>query len=81
MKLINVLKSLLVVSALCATFAGSALAAVAAPLGCRDAQCLGGGLHCADLPNGIKCYTLIIIEVPTNPTPVQPAPGGPIALE
>lgn len=73
MKLINVLKSVLVVSALCATFAGSAMAAAA--IGCRDAQCLGGGLQCADLPNGVKCYTLIVIEVPGNPTP---APGGPV---
>lgn len=34
---------------------------------CRDAGCIGGNSLCADLSNGTRCYTTIIIEIDEAP--------------
>jgi hypothetical protein len=47
----------------------SKLACAAAVGNCRDAGCIGGNSLCADLSNGTRCYTTIIIIV----EPKEPA--------
>ena len=53
------------VSANCA----SAATAVPADPTCPGVGCIGGSVQCAKLPNGVICYTtiIIIIEEPAEP--------------